>query len=176
MNSTTPNEVLDTIKNDLRVYLCALESLNKEAIQILVDFYELYLIRGPKPWFGEKVSFEKFLDKITRYTKLSVHNNGNTVVPFAYIAPDNYTWKLNEKKLAKLTGSDSSKDEFITKTRIIRLACVEMFYMTSIRESYSTIEKIDTYKNTLLVDVSIANLHKRALTSTSRIKQYGIEL
>lgn len=174
MQSPTPNEALETLKKDMNKYLEGLELLNKEAAQILLDFYELYLTRGPKPWFGEKVEFEKFLNKITKFTTLQIHANGNTVVPFQYVAPKSYSWNLNTKKLAKLTGSDIDDSMFKTKVRIIKLACVEMFYMACIRETYSTIKHIDMYGNNFLVDLRIANLHKHALESTGRMKLFGI--
>lgn len=174
MQSPTPNKALETLQYDLNKYLEGLELLNKEAAQILLDFYELYLTRGPKPWFGEKVSFEKFLDKITKFTTLQINKNGNSVVPFMYVAPKSYSWNLNTKKLAKLTGSVIDDSNFSYKARIIKLACLEMFYMTCIRESYSTIKHIDMYGTNFLVDLRIANLHKHALESTSRMKVFGI--
>lgn len=175
MISPTPNNVLEAMQGDMNRYLRGLEMLNKEAVQILVDFYELYLIRGPKPWFGDKVDFEKFLDIITRFTTLKIHPN-NSVVSFQYVAPDNYTWKLNDKKLAKLTGSDVNDEKFKTKTRLIRLACLEMFYMACIRETYSTIKHIEMYGTNFLVDRRILNLHSHALESLNRMKLYGVSI
>lgn len=174
MLSPTPNNALETLQYDLNKYIEGLELLNKEAAQILLDFYELYLTRGPKPWFGDKMDFEKFLNKITKFTTLQINSNGNSVVPFMYVAPKSYSWGLNTKKLAKLTGSVIDEKNFSTKVRIIKLACVEMFYMACIRESYSTIKHIDMYGTNFLVDLRIANLHRHALESTSRMKLFGI--
>lgn len=174
MQSPVQNNAIQDIKLDLETYISGLELLNKEAAQILFDFYELYLTRGPKPWFGEKVDFEKFLNKITKFTTLQINSNGNSVVPFMYVAPKTYSWGLNTKKLAKLTGSVIDEKNFSTKVRIIKLACVEMFYMTCIRETYSTIKHIDMYGTNFLVDLRIANLHRHALESTGRMKLFGI--
>ena len=174
MQSPAPTNALQVIQTDLEQYIHLLEVMNNRTIQLLKEFHQEYLAKGDKPFFREKMGFEKFLNAICFNTRLVVYDAMQHNVPFSHVRPKEYMWKLKDKKLAKLTRSEMN-NEFKYKCQTITLNCVEMFYLSCIVESLGTIKRIGMYGENFLIDQRIANLHEHALRSIARMNLYGIK-